>query len=102
MDSSTPSTTREIPDRGYRPPFGCGQCPACAGPAVLECLEGPDGCAGEVLYRWPGYGDRAWPRCERHGEQRVQREEAATERYPDLGPPPGFDPDDAGERWSED
>ena len=82
--------------------YPCGECPACRAPEILECLEGPDGCAGEVDYRWPGYGDRSWPRCERHGEDRLQREEAAIERYPDLGPPADFDPLDAGERWDED
>lgn len=71
--------------------------------ARLECMEGPNGCAGEVLYRWPGYGERTWPRCERHGEARVAREDEARERYPD-GPcaPADFDPSYAGERWDED
>jgi hypothetical protein len=66
--------------------------------AGLECIEGPDGCRGEVLYRWPGYGDRNWPRCEKHGEERVRREEEAMRRYPVLEPS-DFDPLDAGERW---
>jgi hypothetical protein len=82
--------------------LGCGECVACTTPQPLECLECPDGCHGPVLYRWPGYGDRAWPRCERHGEDRVRREHAAMERYPDLGPPPDFDPMDCGERWDAD
>jgi hypothetical protein len=65
----------------------------------LECIEGPDGCGGEVLMRWPGYGDKTWPRCERHGEARLAREEEALERYPEFGVPADFDELDAGERW---
>lgn len=69
----------------------------------MECLEGPDGCEGEVLYRWPGYGERDWPRCEKHGEARVKREEEARERYPDSPcAPADFDPSYAGERWDDD
>jgi hypothetical protein len=70
-----------------------------------DCLDGPDGCGGEVLYRWPGYGERNWPRCEKHGEERVEREAGAVERYgnPDSPcVPSDFDPDYAGERWDED
>jgi hypothetical protein len=70
----------------------------------LECLEGPEGCSGAVEYRWPGYGDRNWPRCQRHGDARVAREEDAMRRYgnPDSPCPPfGFDPSYAGERWDE-
>ncbi len=89
-------------DCGYNRREPCGECVACTAPRGLECLEGPDGCHGEVAYRWPGYGDRDWPRCERHGELRVQREEAAMARYPDLGPPADWDPMDAGERWDDD
>lgn len=68
---------------------------------ALECLNGPDGCKGPVEYRWPGYGERYWPRCEHHGEERLAREDEARERYPVL-PPSDFDPSFAGERWDED
>jgi hypothetical protein len=70
--------------------------------AELECMEGPDECVGEVAYRWPGYGDRCWPRCEHHGTARLQREDTARNRYPD-GPcvPADFDPFYAGESWEE-
>lgn len=71
----------------------------------LECIEGPDGCSGPVAYRWPGYGERTWPRCEAHGRERVLRESAAIDRYgtPESPCPPlGFDPQTAGERWDED
>jgi len=93
-------------------------CPNCGGPdgypsahavgcplggPALECIEGPEDCAGPVELRWPGYGERCWPRCERHGRERVEREETAQERYPDtVWPPADFDPLDAGERWADD
>ena len=68
----------------------------------LECLNGPEDCKGPVEYRWAGYGDKHWPRCEKHGAERVEREQEARERYPD-GPciPAGFDPAYAGESWDE-
>lgn len=65
------------------------------------CLESSSACKGEVLLRWPGYGERYWSRCEHHGEQRVKREEEAQERYP-VHAPADFDPGYAGERWDED
>ena len=68
----------------------------------LECIEGPEGCRGAVAMRWPGYGQRSWPRCEHHGDARVRREQAATQRYPEPGPPADFDPVDAGESWDPD
>lgn len=69
---------------------------------TLECLEGPEGCGGEVLMRWPGYGDRCWPRCEKHGDARLEREEENIRRYMPDGPgaPHDFSPFDAGEVWS--
>lgn len=69
----------------------------------MECLDGPDGCGGPVELRWPGYGEKRWPRCERHGEERVAREEENIARYAPDGPvaPEGFDPLDAGESWED-
>jgi len=96
------NTTR---DCGYSQRDGCGECDACRAPRVLECLEGTDGCAGEVLYRWPGYGNRDWPRCQRHGDARVNREQEAISRNgnPDSPcPPSGFDAMAWGERWDDD
>jgi len=75
---------------------------ACAPAEPLECIEGPEGCRGAVLMRWPGYGERSWPRCEHHANERLRREQAAMQRYPDLGPPADFDPLDAGESWHPD
>jgi hypothetical protein len=70
---------------------------------ALECLEGPDGCRGAVAMRWPGYGDRDWPRCEHHGDAREARERDNISRYAPDGPgaPVGFDPVAAGERWDD-
>lgn len=71
----------------------------------LACIEGPNGCEGAVEYRWPGYGERNWPRCEKHGDARVERQQQTHERYghPDSAcAPAGFDPLDAGERWDDD
>lgn len=67
----------------------------------LECLEGPDGCDGPVEMRWPGYGQGTWPRCERHGDLRVEREQVNIDRYMPDGPcpPANFDALDAGEAW---
>lgn len=72
------------------------------GPA-LECLEGPEGCRGSVEMRWPGYGETLWPRCERHGNARLEREEENIRRNMPDGPgaPVGFDPMAAGECWDE-
>ena len=46
----------------------------------LECLDGPDGCRGAVELRNPGYGTRGFPRCERHGRARQERERATSSR----------------------
>ena len=68
------------------------------GGAGLECLDGPAGCRGSVELRNPGYGFGAYPRCERHGAARVEREAENRRRY--FGPEPSdFDPADAGESW---
>lgn len=49
---------------------------------------------------YPGYGNRCWPRCERHGNERRDREEQNRIKY--FGPEPSdFDPDYAGESWEE-
>ena len=70
------------------------------GDRALECLDGPKGCAGPVTLAWPGYGNRRWPRCEKHGEERVRREQENRIKY--LGPEPAdFDSLDAGASWAE-
>lgn len=72
--------------------------------STIDCLESgnaDDPCRGRVEYRWPGYGEKSWPRCERHGRLRLEREEENLRRNSPDGPgaPWGFDEMDAGERW---
>lgn len=70
-------------------------------PETLECLDGGysghDGCAGTVEYRWPGYGQRNWPRCDRHANERIDREMELRRRYL-VEPPADWSPDDAAVR----
>ena len=64
-----------------------------------ECLEFSDECSGPVEMRWPGSGQKFWPRCAKHGEARVSRV-SELERWADSDiAPPWFDPLDAGEEW---
>lgn len=71
-----------------------------------ECLDGPQGCEGEVFPRaaLSGSGER-YTRCDRHWasyyEHTAPKMDAIRSRYPDMAPP-DFDPLAAGERWSED
>ena len=69
----------------------------------LECLDdhGDGTCSGPVEMRWPGYGERSWPRCEKHGEERIEKAEETKRRYPQHAPD-DFDPSYAGERWDDD
>jgi hypothetical protein len=69
---------------------------------ILRCLNhGPD-CKGPVEYRYPRKG-KAFPRCDHHWQKRLKLEEEIVRKYnPDgPGPPAGFDPADAGERWED-
>lgn len=69
----------------------------------LECLEASDECRGPVEYHCVGHSLRAWPRCDFHFEQRLDRYENSLERYADSDcVPEWFDPSYAGERWSDD
>lgn len=83
-----------------RPPAACPRC-GVATPAELECLDGPGGCVGQVKPRWPGYGETLWPRCKRHGDERIEREQENIRRNSPDGPgaPRGFDLLDADETW---
>jgi len=68
----------------------------------IECLDGPEGCGGAVEYRAPlSATGRSFPRCERHWEERLDRQDEINRRYPTLAPS-DFDPAYAGERWEED
>lgn len=70
--------------------------------AKLECLDGPEGCEGEVEYRMAlSPSGRPFPRCEKHWGERLDVQDGINERYPALQPA-GFDPSYAGERWEED
>jgi len=62
----------------------------------LRCIDGPDDCAGPVEERWPGHGERTWPRCELHGRERQQRE---VDHEDSTLAPANFDPAFAGESW---
>lgn len=70
-----------------------------------RCLNENEDCNGPVELRWPGYGTRSWPRCEFHGEERIERhnDPNSVARYADSDcVPDWFDPAYAGERWEED
>lgn len=69
----------------------------------LECLDdGDPPCEGAIEYRMPlTDSGRSFPRCERHWDIRLQRQEEIDRRYPVLQPP-DFDPAYAGERWDDD
>jgi hypothetical protein len=72
--------------------------------AADECLDyDPETCSGAVELRWPGEGERSWPRCQHHGDEREARALANARNYPDSPiAPPWFDEADAGERWDDD
>ena len=71
-----------------------------------ECLDGPQGCAGEVFPRatLSGSGD-AYERCDAHYEAYAARLQPVMDdiarRYPPH-PPADWDPAYAGESWYED
>lgn len=62
-------------------------------------------CSGKVEFRMPlSPSGRAFPRCDKHWDERLAKEEEANARLGNWRsdvPPPGFDPADAGERWDE-
>jgi hypothetical protein len=70
-----------------------------------RCIqESQGGCEGPVEYRMPiydhGYG-KSFPRCEKHWDERLKKEDEIRRRYPEQQPA-DFDPSYAGERWNED
>jgi hypothetical protein len=73
---------------------------------IGECLEGPQGCQGEVseYLALSGSGE-LYPRCEHHYELYVERLQpqidAINRRYP-VTAPADFDPTYANEAWDED
>ena len=72
----------------------------------LECLDGPEGCAGQVEYRMPlSPSGRAFPRCDKHWSERLDEEEritASVGSWRSDVPPSWFDPTAVGERWDDD
>lgn len=78
---------------------------------VLECLDwrledapGHTVCRGPVEYHSIDPGRTgAFPRCEKHWTERLDRRENSVEKYENSDLPPSwFDPAYAGERWGED
>lgn len=69
----------------------------------LECIEShTEACSGPVEYRMPLSGTgKSFPRCDRHWQLRLDREQQLRERYP-ARPPRDWSPLDAGEAWDED
>lgn len=67
------------------------------------CLnEGPD-CQGPVKFRMPLSGTgRAFPRCEKHWDERLAEQDRINAKYGSPTPPADFDPAYAGEQWDED
>ncbi|KEF94961.1 hypothetical protein K883_05146 [Mycobacterium sp. TKK-01-0059] len=71
-----------------------------------ECLDGPDGCEGEVFARstLSGSGD-AYYRCDHHYEAYAARLQPVMDdinrRYPAMAPA-DWDPYYAGEVWDQD
>lgn len=74
-----------------------------ATPPMPPCLDAhpDDPCAGKVEYRFSGGSSmKAWPRCEKHGAERLERSRAASSYESDIAPA-WFDEADAGERWDD-
>lgn len=79
--------------------------------APSACLEhrgdGAD-CRGPVGFHTTGNNDRAWPRCDKHQDERQQRyEDSPSERWANSDvAPPGYDgwggENELGERFFED
>lgn len=69
----------------------------------VGCISGHEGgCSGPVEYRMPLSGTgRSFPRCNRHWQERLDREQELRERYPEHAPR-DWSPLDAGEAWGED
>jgi hypothetical protein len=67
-----------------------------------ECLEYGDDCQGPVEYRWPGVGEKHWPRCVYHGDRRIDNVSELEIAAQSPLAPSWFDEADAGERWDDD
>lgn len=69
----------------------------------MECLNSfESNCKGAIEYRMPLSGTgRAFPRCDKHWDERLDREAEINFRYPTHAPS-DFDPAYAGEHWDSD
>lgn len=66
------------------------------------CIANAAECTGTVEYRAPLSGSgRAFPRCDKHWEERIDLENDVRRRYPTTAPA-NFDPAYADERWDDD
>ena len=72
---------------------------------MTECLDdrGEGTCSGPVEYHSIDPGrQRAFPRCDLHWNERLDRRQNSMEMYADSDVAPSwFDPSYAGERWDE-
>lgn len=70
----------------------------------VTCIDshGAIDCTGTVEYRFPLSGTgKAFPRCDKHWGERLDRQRDINSRYPTHAPS-DFDPSYAGERWDDD
>ena len=72
-----------------------------------DCVDfGRSSCVGDVEFHSLSFTlteSSAFPRCEKHWGERLDRAENSMERYADSDVAPAwFDPTYAGERWSDD
>lgn len=70
---------------------------------LLECINGPELCAGHVEYRMAlSKTGVSYPRCEAHWGARLDTEDRLRRDYPDSPIAPAwFDPSYAGESWDD-
>jgi hypothetical protein len=79
----------------------CGHIEPAPPPLTFDdCIDGGEH-KGDVKYRYALSGTgKSFPRCDKHWDERLDRQSGYDERYPDSPtPPPGFDPSYAGESW---
>ena len=78
-------------------------CSGCSGEGTIECLDGPENCAGAVEFRMAlSPSGVSFPRCDRHWQLRLDKEEDE-ESIPwrsDVAPA-WFDRSLAGEAWED-
>lgn len=66
-----------------------------------KCLDDRGDCNGPVEHRMPlTETGRSFPRCDKHWEIRLKKQDEINQRYP-YHQPSDFDPAYAGERWDD-